>query len=77
MNIAVKLKVKFGLRHDPTDEQIAAWSEAVTERVARGDDPEEAGRDAAFDHFEGVDLCVYGSEADNITALLRALSAKR
>jgi len=76
MNIDVKLKVKFGLRYDPSPAQIAAWARDVAERIASGEDPEEAGREAAFDHFEGVDHCAYFSEADNIQALLKALAAK-
>ncbi len=76
MNVAVKLKIKFGLRHDPTDDQISAWLRDVTDRLQGGEDPEEAARDAAFAHFEGVDKCSYASEADNIQALLKALAAK-
>lgn len=76
MTIAVKLKVKFGLRNDPTEDQIIAWSRNVTTRMLDGQDAEEAGREAAFDHFDGVDRCCYGSEADNIQALLKALAAR-
>lgn len=76
MSIAVKLRIKFGLVDDSSLDQIAAWSAAVAAGIARGDDPEEAGRSAAFDHFEGVDRCFYASEADSIMALLRALTAK-
>ena len=76
MNIAVKLKVKFGLRYDPTSEQIAAWSQDLLARIERGEDPEEAARYAAFSYFEGVDQCLYASEADNILALLKALATK-
>ncbi|WP_420606536.1 hypothetical protein [Novosphingopyxis sp.] len=76
MNFALKLKVKFGLRSDPTSEQIAVWSQDVLARIERGEDPEEVAREAAFAHFEGVDQCLYASEADNILALLKALAAK-
>lgn len=76
MKLAVKLKVKFGLRSDPAAEQIAAWARDVLARIERGEDPEEAARDSAFAHFEGVDQCLYASEADNIMALLKALPAK-
>jgi len=76
MNVAVKLKVKFGLRKDPTDNQISAWLRDVVNRVHCGQDPEDAGHEAAFVHFKGVDQCLYGSEADNIQALLKALAAK-
>lgn len=75
--IEVKLKVKYGMRRDPSDEQIAAWWEEVGRLVSAGEDPENAGRAAAVTHFQGVDECVYGSEADNIAALLNALAAKR
>ena len=76
MTVAVKLKVKFGLRKDPTDDQISAWLRDVVRRLHRGQDPEDAGRKAAIVHFKGVDQCLYGSEADNIQALLKALAAK-
>lgn len=75
--IEVKLKVKYGLGRDPSNEQIAAWSKLVGQLVSAGADPEDAGREAAVANFVGVDECLYGSEADNIAALLNALAAKR
>jgi hypothetical protein len=62
MNVAVKIKVKFGLRRDPTDEQMSAWSRDVAVRIGRGEDAEVAARNAAFANFEGVEQCFYGSE---------------
>lgn len=75
--IEVKLKLKYGLRRDPSNEEIAAWSKVVRQLVSGGADPEDAGRKAAVAHFAGVDECLYGSESDNIAALLNALAAKR
>ena len=65
-----KLRIKYGLWDYPTPEQVSAWLRRVEELVAEGHDPEEAGREAAYETFEGVDQVALFSEADTIEALL-------
>ncbi len=77
MSLATKIRVKFGLRDDPTEQQLEDWAREVAELIAWGEDPELAARIAAFRYFDGVDQVFYGSQADNIQALLKALSAKK
>jgi hypothetical protein len=73
--VSVKVKVKYGLRYDPSPEQLQRWLRSVDQMITDGLDAEVAGREAAFDIFPDVESCFYGSEADNIQALLSALSA--
>lgn len=65
-----KLRIKYGLRDYPTPNQLEVWLRLVETLIAKGHDPEEAGREAAIEAFGGVDQVLLFSEADTIGALL-------
>lgn len=70
------LRIKYGLPDNPTDAQVTLWVSLTDEAVADGADEEEAGREAAFTAFDGVDSVLLFSAADTIQALL-ALARRR
>lgn len=76
MRAALQLKIRYGLRDDPSAERVALWAADTAARIANGEDPDGAGRAAAFSHLEGVETRIYLSEADNVEALLKALAQK-
>ena len=73
--LSVRLKVKYGLRHDPSERDIFAWRRSVVTYLVEGLDLEESGRRAAFDIFVEIDTAIYLSEADTIEVLLREAAA--
>jgi len=71
-----KLRIKYGLRDYPTSDQLEVWLRLVDTLIAKGHDPEEAGREAAIQAFGGVDQVLLLSEADTIAALLARARAR-
>jgi len=76
-DLANKLKIKYGLRNDPTPEQIRRWEESTREAIARGIPRERAGETAAQANFIGYKQTVYASEADTIETLLLEAGKKK
>ena len=74
--LAHKLRIKYGLWEYPSDAQIANWLSRMEALIAAGADPEEAGREAAFEAFGELDAVLMFSEADTIQALLAKARAK-
>jgi hypothetical protein len=74
--LAHNLKIKYGLRNDPSESLVRAWAEATRASIARGVDREEAGRDAAKALFIDYRTHHYASEADTIEMLLRQAGGK-
>ena len=75
--LAHNLRIKYGLSEYPSDEQIADWLARMEALVSQGSDPEEAGREAAFEAFGELDAVLLFSEADTIQALLAKARAKK
>jgi len=71
-----RLRIKYGLMESPTDEEIGLWERLVRAAVEKGEDAEEAGREAAFEAFDDVDAVALFSEADTIEALLKKAAQK-
>ncbi len=55
---------------EPTPTQVAEWSTLTRRLVANGLEPEQAGRQAAWEVFGELDRVLLFSEADTIEALL-------
>lgn len=69
-NIAHKLRIKYGLRNYPTEEQVSTWLKRVGSYNEQKIEPEVAGRRAALDAFGELDAVILFSRADTIQALL-------
>jgi hypothetical protein len=70
------LKIKYGLRNNPTESQIKAWAQLTRESIRTGSLREEAGEAAAKLLFPDYRTHHYASQADEIEALLRAAEGK-
>ncbi len=68
--IGVALRIKYKLRHVPSDEEAARWAELTERLVHEGADPDAAGLRAADQLFEIVPNLILKAEADTIEALL-------
>lgn len=76
MEVAQKLRIKYGLDRDPTEAEIAEWSRVARNLIADGEAAEKAGELAAQYNLPGYRSHVFKTEADNIEALLRELGKK-
>ena len=76
MEIRTALRIKYGLRVDPTDTQIRQWAHATREAIARGESRDSAGRTAASRFFAGVGSVKYAAEAETIQALLEEIKKR-
>ena len=70
------LRIKYGLRSDPSSTSIARWAQLARSYINSGQKPEDAGHLAAKLVFPDYKTHVYASEADTIEALLRAAEGK-
>ncbi len=68
--IGYRLRLKYGLTHHPSGEEIEKWIRLVEAAIAGGEEPEPAGRSAALEAFGELDAVLLFSEADTIKALL-------
>jgi len=69
-DIGNSLKIKYGLRSDPSRALQDQWIQRTEAFQKQGYSNEEAGARAAALIFPDVNTCVYASEADTITSLL-------
>lgn len=76
MDPKVALRIKYGLRIDPTEEQIQQWANTTRLAIAQGETPETAGRVAAYRNFSEVGTVKYAAEADTITSLLEEVKKR-
>lgn len=65
------LKIKYGLRNEPTDAQAKTWAQVTRQVASQGHALDTAGAAAAKQIFPDFKTVVYASEADTIEALLR------
>ena len=72
-HFGTRLKVIFGLGHEPTTVDINRWYALVTKYTRQGLPPETAGHKAASEIFVDYRTHGYMSEAENISYLLAAL----
>ena len=75
-NLADSLRVKYGLRDNPTDSQINKWTEVTQKYINQGYSSEEAGRKAASETFYDFGKYIYKGEADTIYTLLQEAKKK-
>lgn len=66
------LKIKYGLRGDPSDQLISKWVAEVTRLKNAGFSSEDAGSRAAAAVFPDFQTHFYASVADDIESLLDA-----
>jgi methylaspartate ammonia-lyase len=71
-----RVKIKYGLRTDPTDAQIDQWRQITQIVTSRGFSLEIAADAAAKQVFPDYRTVVYASEADTIEALLRLIDKR-
>ncbi len=76
-DIKHKFFIKYGLRKEPTDQQISQWKSIVNTLINQGYQGEQAGNMAAQQVFPDYNSMVYASEADTIKALLDAVKNRR
>lgn len=72
MSINHSLFIKYGLNHNPTEQEIEQWASLVEVLIRSGIGKEAAGERAAEQVFPDFNTMVYASEADTIEALLAA-----
>jgi|tagenome__1003787_1003787.scaffolds.fasta_scaffold13410062_1 hypothetical protein len=72
---AQSLRIKYGLRNDPSEFQVRAWAELTRDFIKRGVNRDKAGEQAAQKLFVDYRTHVYATEADTIEMLL--LQAER
>ena len=70
------LKIKYGLRTEPTDVQAKFWAQVTRQVASQGHGLETAGSAAAKQIFPDYRTAVYASEADTIEALLRLVEGR-
>ena len=71
------LKIKFGLRNEPTEAQTKLWAQVTRQVASQGHSLDAAGAAAAKQIFPDYRTVVYASEADTIEALLRLAEGRR
>lgn len=70
------LRIRYGLRLDPSQSQIDAWVQRTRELIRNGYSPEAAGDLAARELFPDYRTHAYASEAETIATLLEAAGKK-
>lgn len=75
-SIEHRLRIKYGLMEYPSPEQASEWRKRAKARIANGEDPERAAREAAWEVFGELDRIALFSEADTIETLLARASSK-
>ena len=68
-----RIRIKYGLRNNPTSTQQQQWAAAVERLIGQGHTREEAGRLAAKETFSDFGTMFYASESDTIEMLLQRL----
>lgn len=70
------LRIKYGLRQDPSPALQQQWAALVEELIRKGVGREEAGRQAAQQTFSDFGQLVYASEGDTLEMLLQRVRDK-
>ena len=76
MAAAHNLKIKYGLRNEPTDAQVKLWAQVTRQVASQGHALDTSGAAAAKQVFPDYRTVVYASEADTIEALLKAAEGR-
>ena len=71
-----RLRIKFGLINEPSQQGQASWAAVVSLLVSRGYSAADAGEMAAKQLFPDYRQRVYASEGDTIEMLLRRIQDK-
>lgn len=75
-DVGDRLRIKFGLRDNPTVERQKFWAEVTERLVTQGYTRDQAGRMAAQQVFADFNSMVYASEGDSIEMLLQRIRDK-
>ena len=75
-NIGNNLKIKYGLKDNPSEKEILRWVEITISNIRRGMGSEAAGHSAAKSLFSDYQTRMYASEADTIAQLLEQAGDK-
>lgn len=75
-DILHSLRIKYGLDHQPTPEQVGSWVALTEHYILSGETSEQAGIRAAKVVFPSFGTNVLRSQADTIEALLYAAKGK-
>lgn len=70
MSIEFSLKIKYGLREEPSKDKVVRWADETERMRSAGVTLEEAGRSAASKVFADFGTIFYKSQGDTILALL-------
>lgn len=70
------LRIKYGLRDNPTEIKIRDWARETRKHIDRGVGREQAGETAAKLIFPDYRTHHYAAQANEIEALLRAAEGK-
>ena len=71
-----RIKIKYGLRNNPSLAQQREWANIVALFVRQGYSHDQAGQMAAKQLFSDYDTMKYASEGDTIEMLLRQINEK-
>lgn len=75
-DVGDRIRIKYGLRNNPSLTQQQQWAAAVERLVGQGYSREDAGRMAAKELFSDFGTMVYASEGDTIEMLLQRIRDK-
>lgn len=75
-DLALQLRIKYGLERDPTDAEVAEWYRVAQNLIDEGEPAEKAADIAAQRILPGYQTHFYKSQAQNLEALLRAAGKK-
>ena len=75
-NLALKLRIKYGLEDEPSDYQIREWATKTEELIRRDYSRDDAGSQAAREVFPGFGTMILKAEADTLEALLEEAKKK-
>ena len=76
-DLARRLRVKYGLKNNPTAEQITKFRRLVNKYIPELDgDADKAARKAAALVFPDFETMFYGSQGDTLETLLKLIDSK-
>lgn len=71
-----RLKIKFGLLNEATEQKALLWKEKTQQLIREGKPANEAGETAASLIFEDYRKAKYAAQADTIEVLLGLIGKK-
>jgi hypothetical protein len=71
-----RMRIKYGLGHEPSDAEVARWAALVRQFITLGEGREAAGEHAAKQIFTDFRTHHFASQADTIDTLLRLADEK-